>query len=1129
MNRTQLRKIVCTLLCVFILLGSLPLTGFAAEEAAAPVTASTHSHPICGSRCSCASDTHSSSTWNAWDGTTTLYSGYYYLTEDIVLDSTMILNYSYTTYLCLNGHSITCEDTVFDIYSYRSLLISDCVGTGKIESTDSWCTIGNSKYLSVWGGNILNSSGDSGLAAINAYPGTTTYVCGGRVEGTECTAIFSDPSSNIYIQGGTIHGGGSSAAIYGNGGSEGYGSLTISGGRITTGSSPWAISSVYVDRFSMTGGYVGGSIDIYSDQGTSTMSGGTINGTLSTGNKAIVTGGDLAADFAGDAEINAGTFRGSSYISGSNNTISGGDFTNCDILNISGKTWIYGGYFSTVHVGNAALYLSGIPDIETLEVTYPSVISAQNIDGTGSYGGDPIEIVLFYSYTSWKDGDIVIKNVKSDASAAKFVLSEDDSQWQYLERSGNDLVLRVMPHGTWGSVTWGIVDGVLTISGTGAINYASSGTKYPWYEYRNEFTEIVVESGITSVPDYAFEYLENVTSITLPETVTSLSLNAFNDCGSLNHLLLPSSLTSISGTSNTGSPAFIRCESLTDLYYLGTAEEWAALANANRVTSANSEMTIHFLVLFEPTVTCTSAGTAAYYRFDDTSVYGGMYSMDKEPISQPEFLPALGHRIVAEQTVEADPITVDNTASVPFLLTNGTYYSNNHSHSSSSDLRITAQYDCTLTLRYGVSSEKNYDKLTILHNSVSKAVASGSMTDQVLTLTLAAGDEVVVRYSKDGSVSSNSDQGWVSLEYDPVPGLGNVDVPAESFEPDCTNAVICDYCQAIVKEALGHLWDEGQVITPATEETEGEMLHTCGRCGETENVVIPVLEHVHSYNGTVTQPNCIENGYTTYTCRCGDSYEDDFVDALGHSYTNYKSNGDAACEADGTKTAQCDHGCGTKDTVTDTGSALGHSYTDYKSNGDAACEEDGTKTAQCDHGCGTKDTVTDTGSALGHSYTDYKSNGDAACEEDGTVTAECDHGCGTKDTKTDYGSALGHSYGDWVEVTAPDYLNDGQKIHTCHCGHSETDIIPATGPELVAAVGVLYLEDEQLIVLTDVPEDLTVLMSAYLNGQMVCTEIKVTPGSTTSFRLPDTDADTVQIFFLYRGWTPIGRQKTLSI
>lgn len=47
--------------------------------------------------------------------------------------------------------------------------------------------------------------------------------------------------------------------------------------------------------------------------------------------------------------------------------------------------------------------------------------------------------------------------------------------------------------------------------------------------------------------------------------------------------------------------------------------------------------------------------------------------------------------------------------------------------------------------------------------------------------------------------------------------------------------------------------------------------------------------------------------------------------ALGHSFTNYVSNGDATCLADGTKTAVCDHaGCGAKDTVNDEGSALGH-------------------------------------------------------------------------------------------------------------------------------------------------------------------------------------------------------------
>ena len=49
---------------------------------------------------------------------------------------------------------------------------------------------------------------------------------------------------------------------------------------------------------------------------------------------------------------------------------------------------------------------------------------------------------------------------------------------------------------------------------------------------------------------------------------------------------------------------------------------------------------------------------------------------------------------------------------------------------------------------------------------------------------------------------------------------------------------------------------------------------------------------------------------------------------------------------------------------------IGHSFTDYVSNNDATCTEDGTKTAECDNGCGAKDTITDEGSALNHSEPD---------------------------------------------------------------------------------------------------------------------------------------------------------------
>ena len=44
--------------------------------------------------------------------------------------------------------------------------------------------------------------------------------------------------------------------------------------------------------------------------------------------------------------------------------------------------------------------------------------------------------------------------------------------------------------------------------------------------------------------------------------------------------------------------------------------------------------------------------------------------------------------------------------------------------------------------------------------------------------------------------------------------------------------------------------------------------------------------HKHSYKAVVTAPTCTAEGYTTYTCSCGDSYVSNKVPALGHaSYT----------------------------------------------------------------------------------------------------------------------------------------------------------------------------------------------------------------------------------------------------
>ena len=51
----------------------------------------------------------------------------------------------------------------------------------------------------------------------------------------------------------------------------------------------------------------------------------------------------------------------------------------------------------------------------------------------------------------------------------------------------------------------------------------------------------------------------------------------------------------------------------------------------------------------------------------------------------------------------------------------------------------------------------------------------------------------------------------------------------------------------------------------------------------------------HCYDAVVTAPTCTEEGYTTYTCcKCGDSYKDNYTDALDHTYVD----GKCACGAE---------------------------------------------------------------------------------------------------------------------------------------------------------------------------------------------------------------------------------------
>ena len=309
-------------------------------------------------------------------------------------------------------------------------------------------------------------------------------------------------------------------------------------------------------------------------------------------------------------------------------------------------------------------------------------------------------------------------------------------------------------------------------------------------------TTVIFEdnSQLTSIGNSAFYNCDNLTDITIPASVTSIGNAVFSGCDNLTTVIFEdnsqltsignsaflncSSLTSITiqvGVKSIGNFAFDGCSSLTTIYYTGTQEQWntitigsynSPLTNATRYYysdcihengsnqwkydsdgNISTELTIgEWIVDVEPT--CTTTGS----KHAICSVCGETVTLE---------IPALGHSAGTDGTcaVCGEALyTITNDATNAFVETDGVLQSTNKAHSSSSSYVITANTTITITFEYNVSSESGYDKFYILHNSTQLVTKSGTSNSYTsYTITLAAGDTLTFKYTKDSSASKGDD------------------------------------------------------------------------------------------------------------------------------------------------------------------------------------------------------------------------------------------------------------------------------------------------------------------------------------------------------------------------------------
>ena len=145
-----------------------------------------------------------------------------------------------------------------------------------------------------------------------------------------------------------------------------------------------------------------------------------------------------------------------------------------------------------------------------------------------------------YTFVGW---DRDFNNVTEDISVCAMYSALEDPN--VLTGVCGDNVVWTLDTTTW----------KLVISGSGDM-YDYYRTTTPWYDYREEITEVEILQGVTRVGPGAFASCRYLVSVSLPDSITFIGGNAFAGCTSIESIYIPSSVNNIAYT------AFLQCWSL---------------------------------------------------------------------------------------------------------------------------------------------------------------------------------------------------------------------------------------------------------------------------------------------------------------------------------------------------------------------------------------------------------------------------------------------------------------------------------------------------------------------------------------------------------------------------------------
>lgn len=384
-------------------------------------------------------------------------------------------------------------------------------------------------------------------------------------------------------------------------------------------------------------------------------------------------------------------------------------------------------------------------------------------------------------------------------------------------------------------------------------------------------TDVTFEDGRTKLPDTLLED-SGIRQLTVPQTVTEIGYSAFSGCTQLTAITLPAGLREL------GSEAFKGCTALTgvalpdSLTALGHGAFW----NCSALTA----------VEFPAGITPPSWSSSSGMLRNCTSL---------RSVKLPKTVPFLGNDFFAgctalEQIVLPDSVTEigSNLFNGCTALTDVTLSTNlqaipaNTFYGCVSLQKLVAPYAVTKIGKTAFANCTSLTSLTLLRNVTEAASDALSYPEQV-TVYGVKGTYAETYAASVGASFAAIDRPAtaVSLPKSVTLKVGGSGRLLPSLDPvDCTDELVWSSSDASVAAVSA----DGTVT--GRKDGSAVITVTAGSVSARCEVAVGTPAHVHSYTAVVTAPTCAVQGYTTYTCSCGEYYYDDYVPALGHSYVD---------------------------------------------------------------------------------------------------------------------------------------------------------------------------------------------------------------------------------------------------